>query len=228
MVADVPLWRRIFAVGFTLGVVAGIVMTFEFALNTGPFPHDVGPILGVIIAIEVLTAFFLEARFFGSLVFGEGRNSDRAIMTSTCMVSLGTILSVSWILVANSWMQTRRLPDGEWALPAAGLGSGHLQPSFGIRFLHMLVGSLVEPGFFDAGISAWHLLKHRHFQIARRAFLMTSFWLADNLALLGRQEGQRSCSSGSGRSATTSASSPRSTTRRRVGCLGTSRRLSHM
>jgi cytochrome d ubiquinol oxidase subunit I len=95
-------WRRIFG----LGVVSGIVMTFEFGLNWGPFAHDVGPIIGVIIAMEVVTAFFLEAGFLGLLVYGEGRISRRMMMFSTIMVSLGTTLSVTWILVANSWMQT--------------------------------------------------------------------------------------------------------------------------
>jgi cytochrome d ubiquinol oxidase subunit I len=70
-------WRRIFGIGFALGVVSGIVLTFEFGLNWGRFAHDVGPILGVIIAMEVLTAFFLEAGFLGLLVYGEGRISKR-------------------------------------------------------------------------------------------------------------------------------------------------------
>jgi cytochrome bd ubiquinol oxidase subunit I len=61
-------WRRIFGIGFALGVVSGIVLTFEFGLNWGRFAHDVGPIVGVIIAMEVATAFFLEAGFLGLLV----------------------------------------------------------------------------------------------------------------------------------------------------------------
>jgi cytochrome d ubiquinol oxidase subunit I len=71
-------WRRIFAIGFTLGVVSGIVLTFEFGLNWGPYAHDVGPIVGVMIAMEVLMAFFLEAGFLGLLVYGEGRIGKRA------------------------------------------------------------------------------------------------------------------------------------------------------
>ena len=89
--------------------MSGIVLTFEFGLNWGRFAHDVGPIVGVIIAVEVVTAFFLEAGFLGLLVYGEGRIGKRMMLFSTCMVSLGTLLSVTWILVANSWMQT---PDG--------------------------------------------------------------------------------------------------------------------
>jgi cytochrome d ubiquinol oxidase subunit I len=78
-------WRRIFGIGFALGVVSGIVMTFEFGLNWGPFAHDVGPILGVLIAMEVVTAFFLEAGFLGLLVYGDGRIGRRMMMFSTCM-----------------------------------------------------------------------------------------------------------------------------------------------
>jgi cytochrome bd ubiquinol oxidase subunit I len=106
-------WRRIFGIGFALGVVSGIVLTFEFGLNWGRFAHDVGPIVGVIIAMEVVTAFFLEAGFLGLLVYGEGRIGKRMMLFATCMVSLGTLLSVP-----GSWWRTRgcrpRTATGSW------------------------------------------------------------------------------------------------------------------
>jgi hypothetical protein len=148
-------WRRIFAIGFALGVVSGIVLTFEFGLNWGRFAHDVGPIVGVLIAMEVVTAFFLEAGFLGLLVYGDGRVSKRVMMFSTCMVSLGTLLSVTWILVANSWMQT---PDGYKEVAGQFQPTNWLHvifnPSFGIRFVHMLVGALIAAAWFIAGVSA--------------------------------------------------------------------------
>jgi cytochrome bd ubiquinol oxidase subunit I len=162
-------WRRIFGIGFAIGVVSGIVLTFEFGLNWGPFAHDVGPIVGVIIAMEVATAFFLEAGFLGLLVFGDGRISRRLMMLSTCMVALGTVLSVTWILVANSWMQT---PDGFKIVNGQFQPTNWLHvifnPSFGIRFVHMLVGALIASAWFIAGISAWYLVKRRHLPIGRR------------------------------------------------------------
>jgi cytochrome d ubiquinol oxidase subunit I len=162
-------WRKIFAVAFTLGVVSGIVLTFEFGLNWGPYAHDVGPIVGVMILMEVLMAFFLEAGFLGLLIYGEGRISKRAMLFSTCMVTLGTTLSVTWILVANSWMQTPsgyRVVNGQFQ-PVDWL---HVifNPSFGIRFIHMLVGVLLTAAWFIAGISAWYFVKGRHLPVARR------------------------------------------------------------
>ncbi|MEA2189460.1 MAG: cytochrome bd ubiquinol oxidase subunit [Solirubrobacteraceae bacterium] len=167
-------WRRIFAVGFTLGVVSGMVLTFEFGLNWGPFARDVGPIVGVAILMEVVMAFFLEAGFLGLLIYGEGRIGKRMMMFSACMVSLGTMLSVTWILVANSWMQTPagyKLVDGQFQ-PVNWL---HVifNPSFGIRFIHMLVGALVAAGWFICGISAWYFVKRRHLPIARRGLSVT-------------------------------------------------------
>jgi cytochrome d ubiquinol oxidase subunit I len=167
-------WRRIFVVGFTLGVVSGIVLTFEFGLNWGPFAHDVGPIVGVAILMEVVMAFFLEAGFLGLLVYGDGRIGKRMMMFSACMVSLGTMLSVTWILVANSWMQTPagyKRVDGQFQ-PVDWL---HVifNPSFGIRFVHMLVGALVAAGWFICGISAWYAVKRRHLPIARRGLSVT-------------------------------------------------------
>jgi len=179
-------WRRIFGIGFALGVVSGIVLTFEFGLNWGPFAHDVGPIIGVIIAMEVVSAFFLEAGFLGLLVYGEGRISKRMMMFSTCMVSLGTTLSVTWILVANSWMQT-----------PAGYKRVHGQfqpvnwvhvifnPSFGIRFVHMFIGVLIAASWFIAGISAWYFVKNRHLPIARRGMSIALGVLAIVLPLQG-------------------------------------------
>src|ERR1700722_5144805 len=99
-------WRKIFAVGFALGIVAGIVLTFELGLNWGGYARAVGPIIGPIITAEGITAFFLEAGFVGILIYGEGRVSKRVTMIATCMVALGALLSTTWILVANSWMQT--------------------------------------------------------------------------------------------------------------------------
>lgn len=167
-------WRRIFAIGFALGVVSGIVMTFEFGLNWGRFAHDVGPILGVVIAMEVVSAFFLEAGFLGLLVYGDGKIGPRMMMFSTCMVSLGTVLSVTWILVANSWMQTPagyRRVKGQFQ-PVNWI---HVifNPSFGIRFIHMLVGVLIAASWFIAGISAYYLVKGRELGLARRGLSVT-------------------------------------------------------
>jgi cytochrome d ubiquinol oxidase subunit I len=162
-------WRKIFAIAFTLGVVSGIVLTFEFGLNWGPFAHDVGPIVGVMILMEVIMAFFLEAGFLGLLIYGEGRISRRMMMFSTCMVTLGTTLSVTWILVANSWMQT---PSGYKRIGGQFQPVDWLHvifnPSFGIRFIHMLVGVLLSAAWFIAGISAWYFVKGRHLPVARR------------------------------------------------------------
>jgi cytochrome d ubiquinol oxidase subunit I len=179
-------WRRIFGIGFALGVVSGIVLTFEFGLNWGKFAHDVGPIVGVMIAMEVLMAFFLEAGFLGLLVYGEGRISRRMMLFSTCMVTLGTTLSVTWILVANSWMQTPagyREVNGQFQ-PTDWL---HVifNPSFGIRFVHMLVAALIAASWFIAGISAWYFVKNRHQPIARRGLSIALGTLAVIVPLQG-------------------------------------------
>jgi cytochrome bd ubiquinol oxidase subunit I len=162
-------WRRIFGIGFALGVVSGIVLTFEFGLNWGRFAHDVGPIVGPIVGMEVVTAFFLEAAFLGLLVYGDGRVSHRVMFLSACMVCLGTILSVTWILAANSWMQTPAgyvLTNGQFQ--PANWWHVIFNPSFGWRVAHMLAGVLVSAAFMIAGISAWYLIKDRHLDVARR------------------------------------------------------------
>src|SRR5947209_4398289 len=165
------LWRKIFAVGFGLGVVAGIVITFELGLNWGVYAHAVGPIVGVIISMEVITAFFLEAGFLGIMLYGEGRVSQRVMFIANCMVALGTLLSTTWILSANSWMQT---PAGYAEVNGQFRPTDWLaaifNPSFFYRYPHMLLGVLISAAFLVTGIAAWYLLKRRHLEFARRTF----------------------------------------------------------
>src|ERR1700747_1006337 len=99
-------WLSIFAMGFGIGVVTGIVLSFEFGLGFARFAQMAGPAIGPMIGLEVLTSFFLEAGFLGIMLFGLHRVGPKLHFLSTCMVALGTLLSASWILSANSWMQT--------------------------------------------------------------------------------------------------------------------------
>jgi cytochrome bd ubiquinol oxidase subunit I len=164
-------WLPIFAVGFAIGVVSGIVLTFEFGLNWAGYADATGPILGPIIGMEVITAFFLEAGFLGIMLYGEGRVGKRVHLLATCMVALGTLLSTTWILAANSWMQTPagytqvagQFQPTDWV-------AAIFNPSFGYRFLHMLIGAFVATGFLIAGTSAYYLLKSKHLDVARRSF----------------------------------------------------------
>src|SRR5271163_5005796 len=99
-------WLSIFAMGFGVGVVTGIVLSFEFGLGFAKFAQIAGPAIGPMIGLEVLTAFFLEAGFLGIMLFGLHRVGPKLHFFATCLVALGTLLSASWILSANSWMQT--------------------------------------------------------------------------------------------------------------------------
>ena len=99
-------WLRIFAVAFAMGVVSGVVMSYEFGTNWAVFSDKAGGVIGPLMAYEVLTAFFLEAGFLGVMLFGMKKVGKRLHFAATCMVSLGTAFSAFWILSANSWMHT--------------------------------------------------------------------------------------------------------------------------
>ncbi|MEY9968517.1 cytochrome d ubiquinol oxidase subunit I [Streptacidiphilus sp. MAP12-16] len=164
-------WKKIFAVGFGLGVVAGTVMTFEFGLNWGVYAHAVGPVIGVTIGMEVITAFFLEAGFIGVMLYGDGRVRPRTMALASWMVAFGTLLSTTWILSANSWMQD---PVGYTEVAgqfhATDWWQVLLNPAFAYRFPHMLLAVLISASWFVGGISAWYLVKQRAFALpfARR------------------------------------------------------------
>jgi cytochrome bd ubiquinol oxidase subunit I len=163
-------WRRLFAVGFAIGVVTGIVVTFEFGLDWGVFAAKAGPIQGPLLGMEVVTAFFVEAGFIGVLLYGEGRVKPRTMFIATIMVTIGTVLSSTWIIANNSWMQT---PSGFVVRHGRFVPTNWLHvifsPSFIWRWPHMLVAVLIAAAFFVAGIGAWYLVKGRALPFARRS-----------------------------------------------------------
>ena len=99
-------WLKIFAVVFGMGVVSGLVMSYEFGTNWSVFATKAGPIVGPLMAYEVMTAFFLEAGFLGVMLFGISKVGKGLHFLATCMVALGTLISTTWIISVNSWMQT--------------------------------------------------------------------------------------------------------------------------
>ena len=154
------LWTKIFALTFAMGVVTGIVMSFQFGTNWPGFMNKVGNVAGPLLAYEVLTAFFLEATFLGIMLFGMNRVPGWLHLLSTVMVAAGTTLSAFWILALNSWMQTpvgHAFADGQ--LVAGDWLQVIFNPSFPYRMTHMLLASGLTACFFLAGLSAWRLLK---------------------------------------------------------------------
>ncbi len=157
--ATFRLWLRIFALTFAMGVVTGVVMSFQFGTNWPRYMTTVGAIAGPLLSYEILTAFFLEATFLGILLFGMNRVPDWVHIAATVMVALGTTLSAFWILALNSWMQTPTghvFADHQWI--AADWVKVIFNPSFPYRLTHMLIASGLTASFVVAGLSAWRLI----------------------------------------------------------------------
>ncbi|UCG31971.1 MAG: cytochrome ubiquinol oxidase subunit I [Phycisphaerales bacterium] len=173
--AMAKFWTRIFALIFAVGVASGIVMEFQFGTNWATYSRFVGDIFGSALAAEGIFAFFLESGFLAVLVFGWDRVSARMHFFSTVMVSLGSMFSAVWIVVANSWQQTpagyhivgedldRRAEITDfWAVV--------FNPSTLDRLIHVLIGAFILGGFFVMSVSAYYLLRRRHETFARRSF----------------------------------------------------------
>jgi cytochrome d ubiquinol oxidase subunit I len=171
-------WVRPFAVTFAMGVVSGIVLSYQFGTNWSRFSDAAGPVLGPLMAYEVLTAFFLEAGFLGIMLFGWEKVGRGLHYFATCMVALGTLISAFWILSANSWMQTptgfelvdgRYLPLDWWQIV--------FNPSFPYRLVHMVLAAYLTTAFVVGATGAFHLLRDRLDPGARRMFSM-AMWMA--------------------------------------------------
>jgi cytochrome d ubiquinol oxidase subunit I len=173
--ADVyRMWVKIFAVTFGMGVVSGVVMSFQFGTNWSVFSDRAGNILGPLLGYEVLTAFFLEASFLGVMLFGWNRVSPRMHFASTIIVASGTLISAFWILSANSWMQTPqgfRIGQDSLLYPTNWL-EVIFNPSFPYRFVHMIVAAYLTTAFSVAGAGAFYLWRGRHLKHARVMFGM--------------------------------------------------------
>jgi cytochrome d ubiquinol oxidase subunit I len=154
-------WTKVFALSFALGVVSGIVMSFQFGTNWPGFMEKAGNIAGPLLGYEVLTAFFLEASFLGIMLFGRGRVSERVHVAATFLVAFGTTMSAFWILSLNSWMQTPagfEIVDGKF-IPVDWFAVV-FNPSFPYRLAHKLLASALTASFLIAGLCAWQLIKH--------------------------------------------------------------------
>jgi cytochrome bd ubiquinol oxidase subunit I len=161
-------WTRIFAVSFGMGVVSGIVMSFQFGTNWSRLSDSAGNVLGPLLNYEVLTAFFLEATFLGVLLFGRDRVPRWLHFVSACAVAIGTLISAFWILSANSWMHTpsgHELRDGTFHV--LSWWDVVFNPSFPYRFAHMVVACFLTTAFVVAGVSAWHILRQKTVPHAR-------------------------------------------------------------
>lgn len=155
-------WSKAFALCFAMGVVSGIVMSYQFGTNWSAFSNFAGSITGPLLTYEVLTAFFLEAGFLGIMLFGWNKVGPRAHFAATLAVAAGTLVSMFWILASNSWMQTPagyRIVDGR-VMPEDWLAIV-FNPSFPYRFMHMALAVFAVSMLLVCATSAWHVLRHR-------------------------------------------------------------------
>ncbi len=173
-------WVKIFAIAFAMGVVSGIVMSYQFGTNWSVFSDLAGPVVGPLMAYEVLTAFFLEAGFLGVMLFGMNKVGKKLHFAATLMVALGTFVSAFWILSVNSWMQTptgfEMGANGQY-LPGDSWIAIIFNPSFPYRLVHTVLAAYLTTAFVVGGVGAWHLLKDRANSHARKMFSM-AMWMA--------------------------------------------------
>ena len=172
-------WVKIFAVTFGMGVVSGLVMSYQFGTNWSVFSEKTGNVIGPLLGYEVLTAFFLEASFLGIMLFGWSRVGNRIHFLATTVVAIGTLISAFWILAANSWMHT---PAGYEVRDGIFYATDWLavifNPSFPYRFVHMVLAAYLTTSLVVAAVAAFHLLRGRHRETSRTMMAMAMPFIA--------------------------------------------------
>jgi cytochrome d ubiquinol oxidase subunit I len=189
-------WLKIFAISFAMGVVSGIVMSYQFGTNWSVFSDLAGPVIGPLMAYEVLTAFFLEAGFLGIMLFGRDKVGPTLHMTACVMVAVGTAISATWILSVNSWMHTpagftispetgQFLPESWWEIV--------FNPSFPYRLAHTLTAAYLTTAFIIGGVGALHLLRGETRNRGVKTMFSMAMWMAALVAplqvFLGHEQG---------------------------------------
>ena len=166
-------WLKISPLSFGMGVVSGIVMSYQFG-TTGRYARQGRSVIGPLMAYEVLTAFFLEAGFLGVMLFGMNRVGKTLHFAATLAVAVGTFISAFWILSANSWMHTptgyTMAANGQF-LPADWLAI-IFNPSFPYRLVHTVLAAYLTTALVVGAVGAWHLLRERTNDGARTMFSM--------------------------------------------------------
>ena len=187
-------WLKIFSLVFGMCVVSGIVMSYQFGTNWSVYSQKAGPVVGPLMAYEVLTAFFLEAGFLGVMLFGMNRVGRGLHFAATLAVAVGTLISAFWILAANSWMQTpvghTVAANGQFV--PADWGQIIFNPSFPYRLAHTVTAAFLTTALVVGGVAAWHLLRSRKGETVRVMFSMAMGMItvtAPIQILLGDQHG---------------------------------------
>jgi cytochrome d ubiquinol oxidase subunit I len=167
-------WIKIFAISFGMGVVSGVVLSYQIGSNWSAFAAIASPVIGPLLAFEVLAAFFLEASFLGVMLFGWKKVGPGLHFVATALVAVGTLISAFWIVSANSWMQHptgfATLPDG--TLRAVSWAQVIFSPTFPYRFAHMTLAAYLTTSLVVGGASAWRILKDRREDGSRVALRM--------------------------------------------------------
>ncbi len=164
-------WGKLFLINFAMGVVTGIVQEFQFGLNWANYARFVGDVFGAPLAIEALSAFFLESTFLGIWIFGWDKLSRKVHAATIWAVAIGSNLSALWILIANSFMQQPvgyRLVEGRAEMIDFGALLTNLH--VWLQFPHVVFSGLTTAAFFVLGISAYHLRKQNQVELFKRSF----------------------------------------------------------
>jgi cytochrome d ubiquinol oxidase subunit I len=173
-------WVKVFAISFGMGVVTGVVMSYQFGTNWSVFSAKAGSVIGPLLGYEVLTAFFLEASFLGIMLFGWKRVGPGLHFASTCIVAVGTLISSFWILAANSWMQTPQgfAMEADGRLVATSFFDVIFNPSTPSRIAHMVMAAYLTTALVVGAASAFLLLKGKNSAEVRTSLRMAVLMIA--------------------------------------------------
>ena len=167
----VKFFGTIFLINFAMGVVTGIVQEFHFGMNWSEYARFMGDIFGAPLALEALTAFFIESTFIGLWIFGWDKLSEKMHCACIWIVAFGSNLSAFWILIANSFMQHPvgyEIEDGRAVMTSLfDLITNRYVLG---EYSHAFFAGITTAGFLVITVCAWKIVSD---EISREVFIRT-------------------------------------------------------
>ncbi|MGW8529950.1 MULTISPECIES: cytochrome ubiquinol oxidase subunit I [Nocardiopsidaceae] len=156
----VRFWGGLYLVNYGMGVLSGLVMEFQLALNWSGLHEVFGYTFAAPLALETMTAFFVESTFLGLWIFGWDRMGRWAHLSCFAVVTVTAYASAWWVLVSNGFLRNPvgfEVVDGVAQLtdPVALMTNPAATAAFG----HVAGGAMTVGALVVAATSAYHLVR---------------------------------------------------------------------
>ena len=154
------LWLNVMAVVYVVAAISGVGLSAQLDNIFGGFYEKTEAALLPVRKIELLFAILLEGGCIGVMLLHCRKERSYGRFAATLLFNFGIFLTAFFIISRNSWMNT---PAGvEWSngeVIVLNHWAVLFNPSFPLRYLHMLTAGMMASAFLVMGLAAYRYLR---------------------------------------------------------------------